>query len=106
MLIDEKKAGIGHNGGPAWGPSSSIPSDATAVIYRAAPSAMTSGRIQTPAWVLRFERRTAPFIEPLMGWTGGDDPLVQVNIQFPTSATAIAFAERQGWRYRVEGTQS
>ena len=105
MIIDEKKAGIGHCG-PGWVHLSSIPSDATAIIYQAAPSAMTSGRSRTPAWVLRFERRTAPFIEPLMGWTGGDDPLVQVNIQFPTSATAIAFAERQGWRYRVEGAPS
>ncbi len=33
----------------------------------------TSGKARTKGWRLVFERRTAPFIEPLMGYTGGDD---------------------------------
>ena len=44
-----------------------LPSDAVARIYRPARSAMTSGKARTKNWVLRFDRRTAPFIEPLMG---------------------------------------
>jgi hypothetical protein len=103
MITTEKKAGIGHNGGPRWGRPSSVPSDATAIIYRPARSATTSGRGRSREWVLRFERRTAPFIEPLMGWTGGDDTLTQVTIPFATSDAAIAFAEREGWRYSVVG---
>jgi hypothetical protein len=99
----ERRAGIGHNRGPAWLPRSCIPSDAVAVIRRPSRSAMTSGKRRTREWVLSFERRTPSFIEPLMGWTGGDDTLVQVNLSFPTRAAAIAFAERQGLSYRLEG---
>jgi hypothetical protein len=66
---------------------------------------MTSGKGRTRKWVLSFERRTPPFIEPLMGWTGGDDTMAQVELCFPTRAAAVAFAERQGLNYRVEGTR-
>jgi hypothetical protein len=58
-----RPVGIGHNGGPAWLPSSCVPSDATAVIRRPDRSAMTSGLMRTREWVLSFERRTPPFID-------------------------------------------
>ncbi|WP_354270559.1 NADH dehydrogenase ubiquinone Fe-S protein 4 [Bradyrhizobium japonicum] len=44
---------------------------------------MTSGRARAQRWTLRFERRSAPYIEPLMGWTGDDDPLSQVELSVP-----------------------
>ena len=53
-------------------------------------------------WKLRFERRTPPFIEPLMGWTGGDDTLTQVELSFPNLDAAIAYARRQGLPYLVQ----
>jgi len=80
-----------------------FPEDAHARIHRPARSATTSGKARTKDWVLRFERRTPPIIEPLMGWTGGDDTLTQVELRFPTLEAAIAYAERQGLAYRVEG---
>ena len=43
-----------------------------------------------------------PYIEPLMGWTGGDDTLTEVELTFPTLETAIAYAERQGVAYRID----
>ena len=46
-----------------------------AVIFQRQRPVRTSGRARTKGWVLRFERQTPPFIEPLMGWTSGDDPL-------------------------------
>ena len=52
-----------------------FPADAQAVIYKPAPSPMTSGRARAQRWTLRFERRSAPYIEPLRGWTGDDDTL-------------------------------
>ena len=82
--------------------NSLFPSDAVARIYRPARSAMTSGKARTKKWVLRFDRRTAPFIEPLMGWTGGDDTLSQVELTFPTREAAVAYAQRQGLAYVVE----
>lgn len=78
-------------------------SDAVARIFRPARSPMTSGCARTKGgWPLVFERRTAPFIEPLMGWTGGDDTLTQVELTFPTLDSAIAYAERQGFDYVVQ----
>jgi len=100
----ERRVGIGHNRGPAWLPTSCIPPDAIAVIHRPSRSPMKSGQQRTQQWVLGLERRTGPFIEPLMGWTGGDDTLVQVSLSFPTRAAAVGFAKRQGLTYRVEGT--
>jgi hypothetical protein len=62
---------------------------------------MTSGKRRTRAWKLRFERRTAPVIEPLMGWSGSDDPLMQVELSFPSAQAAIAYARKQGLQYTV-----
>ena len=89
------------NNRPIFG-NSLLPSDAVARIYRPVRSAMTSGKARTKKWVLRFDRRTAPFIEPLMGWTGGDDTLTQVELTFPTREAAVAYAQRQGLAYIVE----
>jgi ETC complex I subunit conserved region len=61
-----------------------FPADAHAVIYKAAPSPMTSRRASAQQWKLRFERRSAPYIEPVMGWTGDDDTLAQVELSFPS----------------------
>jgi ETC complex I subunit conserved region len=80
-----------------------FPADAQAVIYKAAPSPMTSGRARARQWKLRFERRSAPHIEPLIGYTGDDDTLAQVELSFPSVETAIAYARRQGLQYTVQG---
>jgi hypothetical protein len=50
-----------------------FPPDAMATIYRPARSAMISGEAKHAALKLRFEPRTALFLEPLMGWTGATD---------------------------------
>lgn len=85
-------------------PTKSVfPSDAHAVIYRPAQSPMTSRRAHLPQWKLRFERRSAPYIEPLMGWTADDDTLSQVELSFPSIESAIAYARRQGLQYTVQG---
>ena len=41
-----------------------------------------------------------------MGWTAGDDPMVQVELSFNTLSAAVAFAEREGLTYRVDGNPS
>ena len=74
-----------------------------AAIYKPARSAMTSGKARTRDWKLRFEPRSCPFIEPLMGWTGSDDTLAQVELTFPSAAAAVAYARRQGLRYLLQG---
>ena len=81
----------------------SFPPDAMATIYGPARSAMTSGTANTRLWKLRFEPRTAPFLEPLMGWTGGTETLSQVELDFPSAEAAVGYAKRQGLNFVVQG---
>ncbi|MER8446511.1 ETC complex I subunit [Mesorhizobium sp. M1066] len=78
-----------------------FPDGATARIYQPCRSAMTSAKPRKD-WRLVFEPRTAPFIEPLMGYTGGRDTLTQVELNFPTLEAAIRYAERQGLNFVVQ----
>jgi len=71
-------------------------------IFRPSRSVMTSGRARTKNWRLAFERRSAPYIEPLMGWTGDDDVMAQVALEFPTLEAAIDYCTRQGLAYVVQ----
>ena len=80
-----------------------LPPRRCAVIYKPAKSAMTSGRAATKRWLLEFEPQSAPFIEPLMGWTGSADPLAHVRLAFPTCEAAVAYARRQCLDHEVRG---
>ncbi|MEZ2224595.1 NADH dehydrogenase ubiquinone Fe-S protein 4 [Rhizobium sp. RCC_161_2] len=79
-----------------------FPEDAVARIFRPSRSATTSGKARTRGWRLVFEWRSAPFIEPLMGYMGSTDTLMQVELEFPTLRSAIRYAERQGLNYVVQ----
>ena len=69
-------------------------------IYQPARSVTQSapGRRE---WVLEFEP-TRLSLDPLMGWSGGGHPVSQVRLGFSDLQSAIAYAERHGWRYDVE----
>ncbi|MBW7851930.1 MAG: ETC complex I subunit [Rhodospirillales bacterium] len=74
---------------------------ARARIYRPARNAMQAGVANVRDWVLELEPASALAVEPLMGWEASADPLRQVTLHFPSKEAAIAFAEREGWAYRV-----
>jgi hypothetical protein len=98
-----ESAGVSCGGGELCVPmASTFPANAVAVIYRTARSAMTSGTANSRNWKLRFERRSPPFVEPLMGWTGGDDTLAQVEMTFPSAQAASAYAHRQGLKFVLQ----
>lgn len=78
-----------------------FPPGTAAYIRRPCRSAMSSGPAQA-GWRLEFEPRTAPFFDPLMGWTGSRDPLRQVALPFPTLDAALSYAERQGLQTVVQ----
>jgi hypothetical protein len=80
-----------------------FPKGAVARIYRPSCSVTTGGKARK-RWRLVFERRTAPSIEPLMGYTGSDDPLTTVGLEFPDLESAIGYARRQGFGYVVRRT--
>lgn len=62
---------------------------------------MQSGGRRTRRWVLEFDARSPPWIEPLMGWTASEDPWAQIRLKFPELASAVDYAERQGLDYQV-----
>ena len=39
---------------------------------------------------------------PLMGWTSSADPMSNVKLTFDSKEDAIAFAERNGWKYTTK----
>ncbi|MEO1221859.1 MAG: NADH dehydrogenase ubiquinone Fe-S protein 4, partial [Pseudomonadota bacterium] len=71
-----------------------------ALIHRPARSAMTSGP-RAKAWRLDLQVTRPQWLEPLMGWTAGDDPARQISLTFTTKQAAVEFARLQGWRATV-----
>lgn len=74
----------------------------TVTIYRPSKTAMQSGRSNTKMWVLEFDTGPTRFVEPLMGWVGSDDTTRQVRLRFSTKEEAVAYAEHNGFQYRVQ----
>jgi hypothetical protein len=72
-----------------------------AQIYQPAKGATQSGMARTREWVLRFERVSAARVEPVMGWTAGDDMTQEVRLSFPTCEAAIAYADAHGIEHTV-----
>lgn len=103
--MHERHIGIGHNQPPVSHliPGQPWPQDAEALVSRRTRPVTTSGRAGTNQWILRFRRRLPQSIEPLMGWTADDDTLMQVELRFGSKEEAVAYAEREGLAYRVEG---
>jgi hypothetical protein len=81
--------------------STVLPAGALAVIHKPGRSVISSGKARAREWVMSFQPCSAQFIEPLMGWCGGDDPLRHVELRFPSRQTAIEFAQRHGIPYEV-----
>ena len=101
LKLPPSKATNGQTKSPAhWTVTPLLPVG-PAIIYKPARSAMTSGRRGTKQWILRFGRRRPLRIEPLMGWTAGDDPMAHVELKFDSLRSATRYAERQGLSYRV-----
>ena len=66
-----------------------------------AKSAMQSG-VSGEKWVIEFlESAGTRSIDGTMGWTSSNDMSAEVKLEFPTSAAAIAFAEKNDWSYEV-----
>ncbi|CUI01789.1 NADH dehydrogenase ubiquinone Fe-S protein 4 [Leisingera aquaemixtae] len=71
-----------------------------AFVYRPARNPMQSGP-RPKRWMLQLEPTRPLEIEPLMGWTSGNDPARQIRMPFSSREAAIEFAEAQGWRVYV-----
>ncbi|MCD8497897.1 MAG: ETC complex I subunit [Alphaproteobacteria bacterium] len=70
-------------------------------IYQPSKTAMQSGRSKTSCWLLEYELETARTPDTLMGWVSSGDTNNQVRLKFSSQAEAVAFAEKEGWRYTL-----
>jgi NADH dehydrogenase ubiquinone Fe-S protein 4 len=74
----------------------------TARIYRPSRTTTQSGVARAKFWILEFEPVAPRQIDPLMGWTSSRDMRSQVRLEFATKEEAVAYAEKNGLRYRIE----
>ena len=81
---------------------SALPVNARAIIRCASPSVLSAGRRNAAQWVLEFEPRRRQELDPLMGWSGGGDPVANISLRFPSREAAIAYARRQGLVFEVQ----
>ncbi|HEY9012733.1 MAG TPA: NADH dehydrogenase ubiquinone Fe-S protein 4 [Devosia sp.] len=103
-LVQELDSYRPHDWFPYQGWSSnkaSGPLGRRAIIRKLQLSVTSAAPQANRPWVLTFERQKPQRIEPLMGWTSDNDPMVQVRLSFPTREAAVAYAERQGLDYRI-----
>ncbi|MCH2037489.1 MAG: ETC complex I subunit [Rickettsiales bacterium] len=78
-----------------------IQNDRKAIIYSPAKTAMQSGKSKTGRWKIRFEPIHKKSIDDLMGWTGSDDMLQELNLSFADKEAAIDYAKRNELVYEV-----
>lgn len=76
----------------------------TVRIYKPARTAMQSGIRQTKLWKLDFDV-LEKWENPMMGWTTSADPLQAMQIKFESKEDAIAYCQRQGWKFMVDDPQ-
>ena len=70
-------------------------------IYKPAKTAMQSGKAGMKRWVLEYEPEAPRQVEPLMGWTSSGDMRQQIKLNFASKDEAVAYAERNGIKYRL-----
>lgn len=86
---------------PRPAPAQPDPAAPCALIRPVGRSVLQAGRAGAERWILTLEPEHRPWIEPLMGWTASAEPYEGLRLVFPSRAQAVAFAARQGWRWRV-----
>ena len=68
-------------------------------IYRPSRSAMQSGGVNDPGWVLEFEPGAPRTRDRLMGWTSSADTRQQVHLRFESEQAAKDYCKRNGLDY-------
>ena len=72
-----------------------------AKIYKAEPSAMTSGRANAGVWMLDFQSTKPRVIDALTGNTRNVDTRSQLDMKFESKDAAISYAQANNIPYRI-----
>jgi hypothetical protein len=81
-----------------------LPTDAWAIIEPVPFGVNQSGRANANQWRLRFGPRWNPKADPLTGWTGGSDPLVQMELRFANRDAAELYCRRANIPFEIRGS--
>lgn len=91
-----RDSGPGPSANDAVAPSTAFPSDAHAIVEPVPVATNQGGRALRSRWRVRFRSRWGPSADPLMGWTGGGDPLDTIELRFSDRQSAEDYCRRQG----------
>ena len=72
-----------------------------AKIYKAEPSAMTSGRANAGVWMLDFQSTQPRVIDALTGNTRNVDTRAQLEMKFESKEDAVSYAKANNIPHRV-----
>jgi len=72
-----------------------------AKIYKAEPSAMTSGRANAGVWILDFQSTKPRVIDALTGNTRNVDTRAQLEMKFKSKEDAVSYAKANDIPHRV-----
>jgi len=84
--------------------ASTLPPDARAIIEPMPFGINQSGRARASLWRLRFAPRWRAGADPLTGWTGGGDPLAQVELRFADLDAAERYCRHVGVPFEIRGS--
>ena len=85
--------------------ATSFPLGAKAIIEPLA-LATSGGLRRQHRWRVRFAPRWGPVADPLMGWTGGGDPLATIELRSPDRASAERYCQTQGLIFECRSAPS
>lgn len=72
-----------------------------ALIHQPSRNAMQSGMKKTLKWIIEFPKQPQRLTDPLTGMSSATDMLQQVNLEFDSKESAIAYAKSKSIPYRV-----
>ena len=75
-------------------------------IFPALKNAAQSGRANLHHWRLQVMGDRGQRPNNIIGWSGGNDSMAQLDLQFADKAVAVAAAEKMGLPYHVANAPS
>lgn len=72
----------------------------TVVIAPRINKTLQSGGAVNHLWQISWKNQER-WSNPLMGWTSTADPMSNLKLTFDSEAEAVAFAEKNGWKYET-----
>ena len=67
---------------------------------------MTQGCSSSLKWKMKFINLNSKYHYDLMQWTGSEDMNPELNLSFDSKDSAIAFAQKKHWEYKVDSAHT